>query len=64
MHLLSLYRSVLHLGITIVMHRYPRVGHADITYMVCNKIDRSIHTKKYSVLRNNAETYHIECHFG
>ena len=27
------------------MHRYPRVGHADITYMVCNKIDRSIHTK-------------------
>ena len=28
------------------MHRYPRVGHAGTTYMACNKIDRSIHTKK------------------
>ena len=57
MHLLSLYRSVLHLGITIVMHRYPRVGHAAITYMVSYKIDRSILTGKIQIIRKtNAQS--------
>ena len=59
MHLLSLYRSVLHLGITIVMHRYPRVGHAGTTYMACNKIDRSIHTKNVVLSWNNLQTNHL-----
>ena len=57
MHLLSLDRSVLHLGITIVMHRYPRVGHAGITYMVSYKIDRSILTGKIQIIRKtNAQS--------
>ena len=51
MHLLSLDRSVLHLGITIVMHRYPRVGHAGNTYMVSYKIDRSILSEKIQIIR-------------
>ena len=34
----------LHLVITIVMHRHPRVCRAVHAYMVGNKIDRSAHT--------------------